>query len=430
MTATTILRHMTVGIVTLGMMLGSFLAVAPTQAHAQEEDVSTTDVHFFGQIIELASTELPTTIVVRENPTGEFTDYTVDMNTDTSINILMDHWIVGDYVNVWGSMDDQTGVVTATRVDNKSMGVGERGLNGWIDEIGEDYVVVQWQDVLHTVHVTDNTNLVGDEGPHGTLEDFEVGDRVRLRLIPDSEHENEARIIIVLRRGPWIFNLARTRGFYATLVDLDTDENTMVVELLANDHLWDGDVNNLIGVEGDQVTVTYDDDTKLKRKYTGDATEDEMLEGDRLQIVGRVNDDGTVSARVIRDTNIFAFGVHYRVGEILEINTEENYFVVENARMEEPVHEWTIFYDDETNFFLDREGDASEDALEVGLLIRVRGVANNVEHEVTAKSVAVFDETKPTLRPKARLHKLLSDVREYFAEEGDSDEDEVVEDEM
>ncbi|MCH8049451.1 hypothetical protein IH979_01935 [Patescibacteria group bacterium] len=412
MISTNILRKATIGLVATGMMVGSLFAALPVQAEEQSE--SFVEVHFSGQLIELSSTEKPTTIVVRENPQGEFTDHTVDVTEDTFTVPAMDGWLVGDYVTVRGQQNENTDVVIAKSVVNQSVNLLRHGsLNGWIEEVAEDgsYIVVQWQDILHTVNITDNTHLVGNDGPNGTIDDFELGDRVRIRLIKDSEVENEARIIMILRRGPRIYNLARTRGFWAELNEIDGENDTMNVTILENPHLRDGDVNNLVGVEGEQVTVTWNEYTKFVRRYFGSTTEDELSPGDRLFIVGRVNDDGTVLSRLIKDNSIFISDLDHHVGEIVDLDTDANTVTVVPVRNSEG-EEWTINYDDETVFLVNGER-ATEDDLAVGMVMRARGTANFQLKTVDAVKIAAYDKDLVFELHEARISEMLNEVEEY-----------------
>ncbi|NBT38030.1 MAG: hypothetical protein EBT21_07980, partial [Actinobacteria bacterium] len=264
--------------------------------HAESE--TTSPIDFSGQLIELSSTDVPTTIVVRKNPTGEFTDYTVDIDSDTEFGTNrantteMTDWITGDSLHVVGTLNENTGVVTARTVVDSSLNVGFEGLNGWITSIdtGENSMVVQWQGVEHTVNVTSDTHMVIPPTNPAALSDFQVGDRVRLRLTAGTDN---ARIIVALRRGDEIFLKARTRPFSAQLEDVDDNgdgSGTLTVTLTANPHLRHGDVNNLVGDEGDVITVAYDSNTKFVRKFNGEAEVGEFVEGDQLFIVGRVND--------------------------------------------------------------------------------------------------------------------------------------------
>ena len=410
-----ILKRASAAVLASLVMVTTLATALPVHAEEEVTSEQTRSIQFSGQIIELSSTTAPTTIIVRENPAGEFTDYTVDVTESTTFNVSMEDWIVGDAATVIGTLNENTGVVTASYINNLSMNPRYfRGLNGWIDSIAEDgsSMQVQWNGALNQVNITDSTNLVGDQGPYGSVEDFQVGDRVRVRLTAGTQ---DARIIIILRRGPKIYNLARTRGFYGELHEIDTDSNTLNITLLNNPHLLSGDVNNLVGVEGDTVTVTWDDNTEFRRKFFGETSEDELVSGDILQIVGRVNDDGTISARMIRDTDIFRLSVGVRYGEITSVDTDANTVTVVSASDANSAT-WTISYSDDTPFWIDGT-EGTESDLAVGLHLRARGTANILNHTVTADKIAIYDETKPVVEHPARLRTIIDEVNSYFSEQ-------------
>lgn len=397
----------------------SLLPVAHASAAEGEDVEDTVGIHLIGQLIELSSTEAPTTIIVRENPAGEFMDYTVDITESTvfGANIfnqtVMDDWLNGDILNIQGTKNVNTGVVTANVIINSTMSPSNyRGLNGWIDSIDESasQVVVQWNGELHTVNVTENTHMVVGQTNPAAISDLEVGDRVRVRILKNSDVENEARVIFVLRRGPRIFQLARTRGFHAELNEIDGENNEMNVTLLVNPQLRDGDVNNLVGTEGAELTVTWDDYTKFVRRYRGESSEDELTAGDHLFIVGRVNDDGTISARLIKDNSIFRAGVSAHVGTVVSIDTEANVIEVDPAMSD---RHWTISYTDETTLYVGRE-EAREDEIAPGMLIRVRGVANVQLGTVDAFAVSAWEaRTERLERREARISEVLEEIAEY-----------------
>jgi hypothetical protein len=371
------------------MVAATMLIGMVPAASAEETSEDTQSVDFWCQLQELSSTDLPTTIVCRKDPAGEFTDYTVEIPVGTSFGTWsgnrtsMEDWITGDSLHVIGTQNLNTNVVTASIVINSSMNpFNYKGLNGWITAIDEDAstMTVQWQNVEHVVNVTGNTHMVVPPTNPAALSDFEIGDRVRVRIIKDSDVENEARIIVALRRGDHIFLMARTRGFLAELTDIDeNDDGTgdVTVTLLKNEHLRSGDVNNLIGVEGDEITVTYDANTKFVRRYNGITEPSEFVEGDFVFVVGRYNDDGTVSARLIKDTNIWRLGVARHAGEVTSIDTGSNTIVVDPIEKQgaDRVTSLTISYDDDTKFFQNGE-EISENDIEVGDVIHVRGTAS------------------------------------------------------
>ncbi len=358
-------------------------ALAPMSI-VKAESEETSDIDFWGQLIELSSTDVPTTIVVRQDPSGEFTDYTVDIDEETVFGTndgnttVMSDWITGDYLHVVGELNENTGVVTAETVVNSSLNpYNMRGLNGWIQEVDEDAdtMTVQWNEEDHVVNITDDTHMVVGSTNPASLSDFVIGDRVRVRLEKDTE---DARIVVVLRRGDEIYLKARTRGFLVELNDInedDDDSGSLSVTLLENSHLRSSDVNNLVGEEGDELTIVYDENTNFVRRFMGSSEVDEFQAGDNLMIVGRVNDDGTISARLIKDNNIWIKGVARHTGEVDSVDTEENQIVMTPSDEEDAKYtSVTVDYDDDTVFMKDRE-EVTEDDLSADDQIRVRGMA-------------------------------------------------------
>ncbi len=349
----------------------SLAPVAPAFVRAQEEpaEESVSSIEFAGQLIELSTTEAPTTIVVRDfNVEGDvgagWTDYTVEITTETAFGTndrnttVMSDWITGDWALVIGDINENTNLVTADVVINQSLNPFQhRGLNGWITaiDLSASTVTVQWQGVEHAVNVTGNTKMVVPPINPAALSDFQIGDRVRLRLLEDSAIENEARIIVALRRGNEIFLKGRTRQFRAELVSLSGAEvpAELEVALLANPHLRLGDVNNLIGVEGEHKVALVDEHTKLVRRFVGEVDLSAFLPGDVLFIVGRANDDGTITAKLIRDDNVVASETEGTHGRITSIDYEAGSFVLHGGRRARG-HDRTVTTDEST--YIERDG--------------------------------------------------------------------------
>ncbi len=357
--------------------------LAPFSNVAKADSESTTPISFSGQLIELSSTTAPTTIVVRKDPAGEFTDYTVDIDTSTKFGTnpvnttLMDDWITGDGINVVGTLNNNTGVVTATTVVDASLNPQNmRGLNGWISSVGTNSISVQWQGAEHNVNVISTTHMVVGSTNPAAITDFKVGDRVRIRL--DKGTEN-ARIIVVLRRGDEIFLKARTRGFWVELTDIDSSDATsgsLDATLLANPHLREGDVNNMVGVEGDSVKISYDDHTNFVRKFNGSSDVSEFQNGDKMFVVGRVNDDGTISARLVKDDSMWKKGVAKHVGVVQSVDTSANTFTVTALDGGSSATAVNVSYSGDT-VFTEGGSTKTESALSAGLEVRVRGIARN-----------------------------------------------------
>jgi len=388
------------GLVAALMLVTVLSPFAPAKA-SESESESTSPITFSGQLIELSSTTAPTTIIVRKNPAGEFTDYTVDIDTSTAFGTnpanttSMDDWITGDGMSVVGTLNNNTGVVTADTVVNASLNPQNmRGLNGWISSIGDDSMSVQWNGSEHNVNVVSTTKMVVGRANPAAITDFTVGDRVRIRL--DKGTEN-ARIIIVLRRGDEIFLKARTRGFWAEVTDIDeSDDSSGKIDatLLANPHLRSGDVNNMVGNEGDSIDINYDENTKFVRKFMGSSEISEFQIGDKLFVVGRVSDEGTIDARLIKDNSMWKKGVSSHVGVVQSVDTGDNEFVVTALDGGSSAKEVTVSYSDDTTFrSLGSEG--SESDLFVGAEVRVRGIAHTGSGTLTIEdvdSVAILSE--------------------------------------
>ncbi len=371
------------GFLAVCLLGGTSVPVTHLHAETDASQETTSSFEVYGQLIELSSTTTPTTIVVRKNPGGEFKDYTVDLVPGTRFGTWsgnetsMDDWIPGDSLHIIGTKNENTGVITATVAVNTSLNPrSNKGLNGWITSIDTkaSTMTVQWGGKDYVVSVTSDTRMVVPPKNPATLSDFKVNDRVRLRLSNEGSG-NTALIIVALRRGDEIFLKARTRAFTAVLNDIHSE--SLEVTLLANPHLQRGDVNNLVGVEGDQEKVLLDEHTTFVRRYNGVTTVDELVEGDLLYIVGRVNDDGTITARLIKDQNIWRKEVATHVGEVLSIDTKTNTIVVnpiEKNHDSSTVDRLTISYTNTTTFYAD-EKQVDETAVKIGDVIRVRGTA-------------------------------------------------------
>jgi len=198
-------------------------------------------------------------------------------------------------------------------------------------------------------------------------------------------------------------------------------------------------VNNLVGVGGEIVTVSYDDKTNFVRRFKGTASVDELTPGDTMFIVGRVNDDGTIGARMVRDDSMFKAGVARHLGEIESIDTSTNSIKVKMVAMMHDMpgmrhdtrgmhmmmesdggisldlkarieggSEWTVTYADSTEIWKDGKK-AAEGDLKVGDIIRVQGVANVNTMTVVASKIAAHS---PTFHPLLRERPLKDIVKE------------------
>ncbi len=309
--------------------------VVTSEAGLEEEKVP---INFAGLLIEIGTTEIPTTIIVEDNKSK--THYTVEVTEKTVLGqrafgfTSLSDWIPGDQIRVIGQLNENTNTVTARVLVNLSFLPREfRGINGWITKIDKEkkQVTYTWMQKEHTVQVTDRTRIVAGLKNPASIDDLKIGDRIRGRTFASSSTEvPEAKIIVVLRRGKTLFMKIRTFIPRVELVRLNSTvvPTTIQVKILPTPTLRPNDVNNLIGTEGKLVTVNVTEDTILVRKYFGRTTLAEFTPGDVLHIVGRVNDDGTVDAKLIKNESIWMTHVFGHLGTVTKVDVDQGYFMM------------------------------------------------------------------------------------------------------
>lgn len=295
------------------------------------------DIHLAGMLIEIGSTDVPTNIIVRDNASKK--DFTINVTKDTILGQKKDQgtslsdWIPGDQIRVIGKKNENTDYIEATTLVNLSIAINDhQAVNGWITKISSSTkeISYKWGDKENVFKYDDNTRfVVGLKNP-ATANDLKVGDRIRARLIFRQGETPLARIVITLRRGNDLFMKIRTFITEATLVRLDSTiiPTTIQVKVDKTPGLKADDVNNLIGAEGTLVTVNITEDTKIVRKYFGKTNLSELSAGDKLQIVGRVNDDGTLDAKVIKDNSIWQTSTQGYAGVVNEVSATSSYIIV------------------------------------------------------------------------------------------------------
>lgn len=295
----------------------------------QTED--TTEIQFVGMLVEIGSTDLPTTIIVRKN--GTTTDYTVKLDNDTIFGQRKDQstkladWIPGDQIRVIGVKNENTDTIDATiAIDHSIQTSNNLGINGWITKIDKTTkeISYNWANTEHKFKYDDNTKFVAGLKNPATVDDLKINDRVRGRLLTRTGAETPtAKIVVVLRRGADLFMKIRTFVPEGTLVRLDSTvvPTTLQIKIEKTPGLRSGDVNNLIGTEGTLVTVNVTENTEIVRKYFGKTTLAELSIGDKLHIVGRVNDDNTIDAKLIKDESIWKTNTAGYAGVVTAIDS-------------------------------------------------------------------------------------------------------------
>jgi len=298
---------------------------------------ATSDVNFAGMLVEVGSTDIPTNLIVRDNKTQ--TDYTVNVTANAILGQRKDQatnlsdWIPGDQIRVIGKKNENTGNVEASALVNLSIKIAKnRGANGWITKINKETksITYQWMNKEHTFKYNDSTKFVSGLKNPASVDDLAVNDRIRARLLLRAGQDPVAKIVVVLRRGGNLFMKIRTFTPRATLIRMDSPvvPTTIQVKIERTPGLRANDVNNIIGAEGALVTVNVTEDTKIVRKYFGRTTLAELAVGDSLMIVGRVNNDGTVDAKLIKDNSIWKTSTRGHAAVVTEVNVNENYLMV------------------------------------------------------------------------------------------------------
>ena len=294
------------------------------------------DINFAGMLVEVGSTDVPTTLIIRDNASKK--DYTIEVNKDTVLGQRRDQltnlsdWIPGDQIRVIGKKNENTDTVKSTILANLSIVVrSNKGANGWITAIDKTAktITYQWANKEHTFNYNDDTRFVAGLKNPASVSDLKINDRIRGRLLLRANGNALAKIVVVLRRGPNLFMKIRTFRPNAILKRLNSTilPTTIQVEIKKTPGLKIGDVNNLIGGEGKLVTVNITEDTKIVRKYFGRTTLSEFSIDDQLHIVGRVNDDGSIDAKLIKNNSIWQTSTQGYVAVVSEINTDENYLM-------------------------------------------------------------------------------------------------------
>lgn len=136
---------------------------------------------------------------------------------------------------------------------------------------------------------------------------------------------------------------------------------------------------------GKEITVKIDEKTKIVRKYYGKSSLEELTVGDKLHIVVKTNEDGTVTAQTVRDDSLHITLKVYN-GNIESLNVASSSFVLkQNAKKS-----FTINTDAKTKFVVPDVASSTFANLKVGDRAHVRGVINTKTKVITASVVRVI----------------------------------------
>lgn len=296
------------------------------------------NINFAGMLVEIGSTDVPTNLIVRDNKTQ--TDYTVSITADTVLGQKKDQttnlsdWIPGDQIKATGKKNENTGNIAASIVINSSIKINNNAAaNGWITKIDKETKTIfyQWANKEHSFKYDDGSKFVAGLKNPASIGDLAANDRIRARLLLRAGQDPIAKIIVVLRRGAALFMKIRTFTPRGTLIRIDNTvaPATIQIKIEKTPGMKANDVNNILGSEGTLVTVNVTENTQIVRKYFGKASLSELAIGDDLLIVGRVNDDGTVDAKLIKDNSIWKTSTQGHAGVVSEVNASGNYLMID-----------------------------------------------------------------------------------------------------
>jgi len=309
--------------------------VSTTSEKGQTEKKNS--IQFAGALLEIGSTDLPANIVVRDNKTKIDQIVSVSQKTlfgtnKNQVSQLAD-WIAGDQIRVIGVKNENTGIIEATRVINTSL-VSKAGINGYVTKIDTAKKLVYYAGGANKAEkafaYATSTKFIVGTSTSASVTNLKINDRIRVRAYLRKGTEPMALIVMVLKRGTETLVKMKTVVFNVTLVRLDSTvtPTTVQVKIVKTPTLRKNDANNLVGNEGDLVTLNVKEDTRIVRKYFGRTSLAELSVGDSLMIVGRVNADKTVNAQLIKDNSIWKTGLTGHAGVVTDINVAASFLTM------------------------------------------------------------------------------------------------------
>jgi len=382
---------------------------------ADSEAVSETEQT--GTLIEIGNTTTEeTTVIIRVAEDGQTIDETVQVAADTAVlndadaaSDLSD-WIAGDQIAVRTRRGENSGELKALRLRNRSMKKNLLGKNGWVKDRRpeKNEMDVEWAGKIYTLNTANAKMVAGAKNP-AALTDFQIGDRVRARVSDDQDSDTQtwnANIIVVLRRGQTLF-MRVTRWVVPAEItalpeDLSVRPAIITAKVLPSKFFEKGDVNNLIGEPGTEIKIQIEEKTKIVRRFLGRALLTEFMEGDRLLVIGRLNEGtGNLDARIVKNDSLQALGVAQTVSEVVSVNPDNNTVVIKPISRKNPAtgkrvrlsaaNQWTITL--RANAPVSEQGEKiTLAAVQTGDIIRFRGVINRTQKTGQATALAVVTD--------------------------------------
>ncbi|MBU1036530.1 hypothetical protein KKF32_00660 [Patescibacteria group bacterium] len=374
------------------------IGLSETQLNNAAEEATEAE-SFTGTLVEIGNTTAEnTTIIIRtQEEDGTTEDQTVEIEKDTSVQndsyqaSDLSDWIAGDQVTVSATEYTNSGAVVANKLRNRSMSWNHKGRNGWITAIRleENEMDVQWNNQTFTLDTSEARMVAGIKNP-ASLADFEVGDRIRSRVVDDGDGNPatwKAKIIVVLRRGGALF-MRVTRWVVPAKITMIPEDLTLPVtievEVLPSKFYEEGDVNNLIGAPSTKLMVDITEETKLRRRFLGKALLKEFSEGDNVRIIGRRDENtGHLVAKFIKNNSIQRLGVAQRLGKVTAIDTATRVLNTELLKTLLVNKDVTVNVLEKAKI-LKGGNEVNFEEIKVNDVIRVRGTANRIQRSVDA----------------------------------------------
>ncbi len=387
---------------------GTFAKVNAATSEATEISDQT------GILVEIGNTTAEsTTIVIRFTASdGTTSDKAVEISSATAIQTRtnakasLSDWIAGDQIQVrathWRNSDNSQ----ALTLRNLSFELRHKGINGWVTALrsGSNQMDVLYNGITYTLDTT-NAKMVGGIHNPATLDDFRIGDRVRARVVADSDGLSttwKAEIIVTLRRGDDLIMRVTRWIVPATITSMPTDvislPTTIGVTIQDSKFFQANDVNNLIGEPGSLLQVDINAQTQLVRKYFGHALLNEFSIGDDVRIVGRLDEKtGHLVAQVIKNNSVQRLDQRFRAATIISTNASDKSLtvVLDDNQLPYPgpmtpmSRTWNVATTNATTFWRNGKQISFSD-LQVGTMVRVYGLVNIDDRKITASTVSVI----------------------------------------
>lgn len=136
--------------------------------------------------------------------------------------------------------------------------------------------------------------------------------------------------------------------------------------------------------EGTSLVLHLTADTKLVRKYLGQASFSELAVGDKVNVTGKLQADGTVNTSLVKDNSIHVT-FNAKRGTVLTIDPTAKLFTLKR----EDNKEFKVYVTEATKFAKVGVASPTLADLKIGDQVVVRGVIRQAANEVNADSVVI-----------------------------------------